>query len=87
MQSVWDKDHFTRDDRLGDATIDIKSFLKAKRESKGNSNNTIVKKIAPNKDNCLDKQSEIKWENGKLVQEMTLKLRNVKSGKVVLQLH
>ena len=83
MQSVWDKDVTNRDDPMGDAKIDIIPFLKAKLES----NNTTVKKIAPNKDNCLDKESEIKWENGKLVQEMTLKLRNVKSGKVVLQLH
>ena len=87
MQSVWDKDHVARDDRLGDATIDIISFLKAKQESKGGSNNTIVRKIPPKEENCHDKESETKWENGKLIQEMTLKLRNVKSGKIVLQLH
>ena len=86
MQSVWDKD-IKWDDRLGDATIDIKPFLQAKKEPKGDSNNTIVKKIPRNKENCLDKESQIKWENGILIQEMTLKLRNVTSGKVVLKLH
>ena len=67
MQSVWDKDRGRRDDRLGDATIDIKPFLKAKLESKGGSNNTIIKKISPSKDNSLDKESKIKWEDDKLV--------------------
>ena len=86
MQSVWDEDIWNGDDPMGDAIIDVKPFLEVKEETRGRSNGTIVKEIQPSPQNCLEKESRIEVKGGKVVQEMCLKLRNVESGRVELEL-
>lgn len=85
--SVFDKDTFSADDKMGDAEFDIKHFLEAvKMRLEGVPNNTIITRIKPTRDNCLAEESCIVWTDGKVVQDMILRLRNVERGEVELQL-
>ncbi|XP_059642559.1 protein C2-DOMAIN ABA-RELATED 4-like [Cornus florida] len=85
--SVYDKDTFTLDDKMGDAEIDIKPFLEAVKMRLGNvPNGTIITRVIPNRENCLAEESRIVWTEGKVVQNMFLKLQNVESGEIELQL-
>ncbi|KAI8534568.1 hypothetical protein RHMOL_Rhmol10G0100400 [Rhododendron molle] len=85
--SVFDKDTFSADDKMGDAEFDIKHFLEAvKMRLEGVPNNTILTTVKPTRDNCLSEESCIVWADGKVVQDMILRLRNVERGEVELQL-
>ncbi|KAG5568426.1 hypothetical protein H5410_064558 [Solanum commersonii] len=85
--TVYDKDTFSKDDKIGEEKIDIKPYLKALEMSYHQDlpNGVKVDKVQPNRDNCLAKESCIIWENGKLIQDMTLMLQNVECGEVKLQ--
>ena len=72
---------------MGDAEFDIGPFIEAvKMRLEGLPNGTIIKKIQPSRDNCLSQESCIIWSNGKVVQDMFFRLRNVECGEVELQL-
>ncbi|XP_030952861.1 protein C2-DOMAIN ABA-RELATED 4-like [Quercus lobata] len=84
---VFDKDTFSLDDKMGDAEFEIGSFLEAlKMRLEGLPNGTIISRVQPNRQNCLAEESCIIWTDGKAVQNMVLRLRNVESGEVELQL-
>ena len=84
---VYDKDTFSPDDKMGDAEIDITPFLEAlKMGLKELPNGTMITKIQPNRQNCLAEESCIIWSEGKVVQNICLRLRNVESGELELQL-
>lgn len=85
--AVYDRDRFSRDDKMGDAEIDIQPFIEAvKLRLEELPNGTILRKIHPNRQNCLAEESCIVWCNGKVVQHMFLRLRNVECGEIELQL-
>ncbi|CAL5326071.1 hypothetical protein ACSBR2_022968 [Camellia fascicularis] len=85
--SVFDKDIFTLDDKMGDAEFDIKPFIEAlKMRLEGLPTGTIITRIKPTRENCLAEESCIVWINGQVVQNMFLRLRNVERGEVELQL-
>ncbi|KAK7305708.1 hypothetical protein VNO77_43618 [Canavalia gladiata] len=85
---VYDKDTFSLDDKMGDAEFVIGPFLEAvKMRLEGLPNNTIVTKVPPSRQNCLSEESHVVWKDGKIVQNIVLRLRNVESGEVELQLH
>ncbi|KAM7516369.1 hypothetical protein LguiA_005952 [Lonicera macranthoides] len=85
--SVYDKDTFTFDDKMGDAEFDIRPFVEAvKMHLESLPSGTIITRIIPSRQNCLAEESNILWANGKVVQDMTLRLRNVECGEVELQL-
>ena len=85
---VYDKDTFSMDDKMGDAEFFIGPFIEAvKMRLSSLPNNTIVTKVLPSRQNCLAEESHIMLKDGKVVQNMVLRLRNVESGEVVLQLH
>ncbi|XP_022728079.1 protein C2-DOMAIN ABA-RELATED 1-like [Durio zibethinus] len=85
--AVYDKDTFTLDDKMGDAEFDMGPFIEAvKMRLEGLPSGTIIKKIQPSRQNCLSEESCIIWSNGKVVQDMFLRLRNVECGEVELQL-
>ncbi|KAL7255882.1 hypothetical protein ACSBR1_009927 [Camellia fascicularis] len=85
--SVYDKDTFTPDDKMGDAEFDIKPFIEAvKLQLEGIPSGTIIKVIKPTRENCLAEESCIILADGKVVQNMFLRLRNVECGEVELQL-
>lgn len=84
---VYDKDTFSLDDKMGDAQIDINPFLEAvKMRLESLPNGTIITKVKPNRENWLAEESNITWDDDKVVQNMILRLRNVEQGELELQL-
>ncbi|XP_057802403.1 protein C2-DOMAIN ABA-RELATED 5-like [Salvia miltiorrhiza] len=85
---VYDRDTFTPDDKMGDAEFDIKELVRVlKMQLENVPSGTLITKVVPNRDNCLSEASSILWENGKVTQDMVLRLRNVECGEVELHLH
>ncbi|KAM0964467.1 hypothetical protein ACFX1X_020855 [Malus domestica] len=86
---VYDKDTLTVDDKMGDADIDIKPYvecLKMGLDADALPKGCALMKVLPNRTNCLSTESCCGWENGKIVQDMILKLRNVECGEIVVQI-
>ncbi|MBA0631251.1 hypothetical protein Godav_003264, partial [Gossypium davidsonii] len=89
QQAVYDKDTFTLDDQMGMAEIDLKPYIAALKMAKGLHNlpnSCALKRIQPNQNNCLANESSIIWENGKITQDMRIKLKNVECGELLIQL-
>ncbi|XP_010427874.1 PREDICTED: protein C2-DOMAIN ABA-RELATED 7 [Camelina sativa] len=85
--TVYDKDTFTSHDKMGEAKIDIKPFLEVhKMGLEELPDGTEIKRVVPTRDNCLSEASSIVSNNGKIVQDMILLLRNVECGEVEIQL-
>lgn len=86
---VYDKDTFSGDDRMGDADIELEPYLDAIKLSKSLERlpeGCALKKIQPDRENCLADESCVVWQNGKVVQDINLRLRNVECGEVSVQL-
>ncbi|CAA6665284.1 unnamed protein product [Spirodela intermedia] len=84
---VFDKDTFTPDDPMGKAEIDIQPLVEVGRTELGTLlNNDIISRVSPNSTNCLVDESKIYVYNGKVVQDMILRLRDVECGEVELRL-
>lgn len=84
---VYDRDTFSLDDKMGDAEFQIGPFVEALRmKLNGLPSGTIITRVQPNRENCLAEESCIIWTEGKVVQNLVLRLRNVESGEVELQL-
>ncbi|KAK9063682.1 hypothetical protein SSX86_017553 [Deinandra increscens subsp. villosa] len=87
--AVFDKDRFSNDDSMGVAEIDVKPYiecLKMGLNLNNIANGTRLDRVHPNKNNHLADESLITWENGRIVQDMILRLRNVECGEVVIQI-
>lgn len=83
MQTVYDHDTFTVEDKMGSATTDIKQFLDSVTLHLENlPNGTLISKVPPTVENWLADESSIVWNDGKIVQDMSLRLRNVERGAV-----
>ncbi|PKI62715.1 hypothetical protein CRG98_016890 [Punica granatum] len=85
---VYDKDTFSTDDFMGEAEIDIQALLTA---AKAYENSSITEpmqlgKWLASKDNTLVKDSIICLSDGKVKQEITLKLQNVERGELEIEL-
>lgn len=87
MQQVYDRDTFTLDDKMGDTEFNVKELMEGLRLPLENvPSGTVVTKVKPSRENCLSEESSIIWENGKLTQQMFLRLNNVECGEIELQL-
>lgn len=87
LQEVYDKNTFTPDDIMGDAELDILPFMDAvKMDLAGIPNVTIITTVRPSRQNCLADDSHISRKDGTVAQDVVLRLRNVESGEVELQL-
>lgn len=87
LQTVYDHDTFSKDDKMGDAEFEIKSYIDALRmDLSGLPSGTIVSRIQPSRQNCLSEESCITWTEGKMIQDLCLRLRNVECGEVEIQL-
>ncbi|XVF57072.1 hypothetical protein PTKIN_Ptkin06aG0174300 [Pterospermum kingtungense] len=72
---------------MGDAKFNIGPFVEAvKMRLKDLPSGTIIRKIQPSRENCLSGESCIIWSNGKVVQDMFLRLRNVEFDEIQFQL-
>ncbi|KAK6127745.1 hypothetical protein DH2020_038521 [Rehmannia glutinosa] len=79
-------DTFSMDDKMGDADFDIRPFIEGlKMHLEGLPNGTIIKNTT-GKVNCLAEESSVVWKDGKVTQDMCLRLKNVECGEVELQL-
>ncbi|CAL9771705.1 unnamed protein product [Musa acuminata subsp. burmannicoides] len=84
---VYDKDTFSMDDPMGNAEFDIRPFVEAVRMNlQGVPNGTMITKVAPGRQNCLADESAIYWSDGKVLQDLILRLKDVERGEVELQL-
>ncbi|KAK7291346.1 hypothetical protein RIF29_06412 [Crotalaria pallida] len=86
--TVYDHDTFSKDDKMGDAEFEILPFIEALRMNvTGLPSGTVISRIQPSKQNCLADESCITYTNGKVIQDIILRLRNVECGEVEIQLH
>ncbi|KAL1216860.1 Protein C2-DOMAIN ABA-RELATED 3 [Cardamine amara subsp. amara] len=84
---VYDHDLFSKDDKMGDAEIDLKPYIEALRmELSGLPDGAIISTIHPNRCNCLAEESYVRWSNDRIVQSICLRLRNVERGEVEVEL-
>lgn len=85
--TVFDKDTFTVDDKMGEARIDIQPYIASLKMGLQNlPKGCVVSRVQPSQNNCLADESCIVWDDGKLLQDMNLRLRNVESGEVTIQI-
>ncbi|KAH7549405.1 hypothetical protein ACOSP7_025829 [Xanthoceras sorbifolium] len=85
--TVYDHDTFTKDDKMGDAEFNIKSYIEAlNMDLAALPSGTTISRIVPSRDNCLSDESCIMWSDGKVIQDICLRLRNVECGEVEIQL-
>ncbi|XP_072960887.1 probable ADP-ribosylation factor GTPase-activating protein AGD11 isoform X2 [Typha angustifolia] len=85
---VYDKDTFSTDDRMGEAEIDIQPLVSAAKayENSSISDSMQLGKWKANDDNTLVKDSVISLVDGKVKQEITLRLQNVERGELEIEL-
>lgn len=87
MQAVFDKDTFSKDDPMGNAEIEVLPLTEVlDLDTQSIRNGAVVRSVAPSSRNCLAEESHVCWKQGKFVQDMILRLRNVESGEIMLQL-
>ncbi|KAG6589635.1 Protein C2-DOMAIN ABA-RELATED 4 [Cucurbita argyrosperma subsp. argyrosperma] len=85
--TVYDHDTFTKDDKMGYAEFDIKSFTDALKMNLSNlPSGTTISRMLPSRQNCLAEESCVVWKDGKVIQDIYLRLRNVECGEVEIQL-
>ncbi|GMH21877.1 hypothetical protein Nepgr_023720 [Nepenthes gracilis] len=85
--TVYDHDTFSKDDKMGEAEFEIKPFIDALRMNlAGLPNGTIISRLHPCRQNCLAEESCIIWADGRVIQKMCLRLKNVECGEVEIQL-
>ncbi|GAU40743.1 hypothetical protein TSUD_14280 [Trifolium subterraneum] len=86
-QTVFDKDTFSVDDKMGDADIDLKPYVQSVQMKLDKlPNGCAVKRVQANRTNCLAEESSCVYRNGKIIQGMILRLRNVESGELVVEI-
>lgn len=72
---------------MGVAEFDIRPYIEALKMNLGGiPSGTIITKILPSRSNCLAEESSVIWKDGKVVQDLCLRLKNVECGEVELQL-
>ncbi|XP_010032309.2 probable ADP-ribosylation factor GTPase-activating protein AGD11 [Eucalyptus grandis] len=85
---VYDKDTFKQDDFMGEAEIDIQPLLSAAKayESSTIDESMQLGKWVASRDNTLVKDGVISLMDGKVKQDITLRLKNVERGELDIEL-
>ncbi|XP_057970755.1 protein C2-DOMAIN ABA-RELATED 11 [Malania oleifera] len=86
---VFDKDRFKPDDKMGHAHLSLQPILVAARLKRilgVSSGETTLRKVVPDSDNCLVRESSVCCINGEVVQDVWLRLCGVESGEIELKL-
>ncbi|KAL2347657.1 hypothetical protein Fmac_001657 [Flemingia macrophylla] len=88
--NVYDKDTFSGDDRMGEAYIDLKPYAECFQMELNKliqqRNRFPIKRIQPDETNCLAEESNCFWQDGNIIQEMILSLRNVETGELFVEI-
>ncbi|XVF75158.1 hypothetical protein PTKIN_Ptkin13bG0164800 [Pterospermum kingtungense] len=85
---VFDKDRFKADDKMGHAHLNLQPLVSAARMShvlRVSSGEMALRKVVPDSDNCLARESSISCINGEVVQSVWLRLCDVESGEIELK--
>ncbi|CAA7402099.1 unnamed protein product [Spirodela intermedia] len=85
---VFDKDTFSQDDPMGRADVDIGPLIEATVAARrgGVDPSGVIRVVTPESNSALVSESKIRLCNGKVIQDMILRLRDVECGEVELQL-
>ncbi|XP_029125350.1 probable ADP-ribosylation factor GTPase-activating protein AGD11 [Cajanus cajan] len=85
---VYDKDTFSTDDFMGEAEIDIQPLvIAAKAYEKSTINESMqLGKFVANNDNTLVRDGIISLDEGKIKQEISVRLQNVERGELEIEL-
>lgn len=88
MKTVFDKDRFLGDDKMCDWEIDISPFLEASDGVRFQETLLMVRpsRGSAGRTNCLTEESSITWRNGKVKQDMILRLKNMECGEMEIML-
>ena len=72
---------------MGDAEFSILDFVEiAVKDLTHVRDDTVMKTFQPNEENCYSADSHIMWKDGKVTQNMALKLRNTDTGELIMHL-
>ncbi|CAN6231438.1 unnamed protein product [Urochloa humidicola] len=72
---------------MGNAELDIRPLVDVvKMKLQDVPDKTVVKKVVPNRQNCLAEESSIYIFEGKVKQDLVVRLKNVECGEIELQL-
>ncbi|XP_052155140.1 probable ADP-ribosylation factor GTPase-activating protein AGD11 [Oryza glaberrima] len=86
---VFDKDTFSSDDRMGDVEVDIQPLIAAAREHESSAAiaaSVEVTKLLASDDGTLARDSVISVVDGKVKQDIALRLQNVEHGELEIEL-
>lgn len=85
---MYDKDTFSTDDFMGEAEIDIQPLVSAAIAHENSTLNEPMEfgKLVASKENTLVKDSIISLTDGKVMQDVSLKLQNVERGVLEIEL-
>ncbi|CAN6479779.1 unnamed protein product [Victoria cruziana] len=88
---VLDKDRFKPDDKMGHTHLNLHPIVSASRlrralKNSAGAEDTKMRKVIPRRDNCLVRDSFVRCVKGEVVQEVWLRLCDVKSGELELKL-
>lgn len=88
LQQVYDYDTFSADDIMGEAEIDLQPLITSAMAfgDAGMFSNMQIGKWLKSHDNALIADSTVNIVDGKVKQEISLKLQNVESGELDLEL-
>ncbi|XP_039032072.1 protein C2-DOMAIN ABA-RELATED 4-like [Hibiscus syriacus] len=87
--TVYDHDTFTKDDKMGNTEFEVSPYIEALKTHTNLDeipNGTVLSRLQPSASNCLAQESPIYLNEGKIVQDLVLRLRNVECGEVEIQL-
>ncbi|KAE8694724.1 hypothetical protein F3Y22_tig00110777pilonHSYRG00394 [Hibiscus syriacus] len=80
---------FTKDDKMGDTEFEVRPYIEALKTHTNLEeipSGTVLSRLQPSTSNCLAEESPIFLNEGKIVQDLVLRLRNVECGEVEIQL-
>uniref|UniRef100_A0ACD5TAG0 Uncharacterized protein n=1 Tax=Avena sativa TaxID=4498 RepID=A0ACD5TAG0_AVESA len=85
---VFDKDTFSADDRMGEAEVDIQPLISAARDYQSSvvTESTQICTFLASENSILAKDSVIAIVDGKVEQEIVLRLQNVEQGELEIKL-
>ncbi|XP_057839907.1 protein C2-DOMAIN ABA-RELATED 3 isoform X2 [Cryptomeria japonica] len=88
-QQVLDKDTLSKDDKMGDAEIDLQPLVTSvnmRNNPQSVNSDTELRRLVASKDNCLGKDSCIRHVSGQTIQDLCLRLQNVESGELEVEI-
>ncbi|GAB4826455.1 Protein C2-DOMAIN ABA-RELATED 11 [Ancistrocladus abbreviatus] len=86
--AMFDKDRFKADDKMGHAFLNLQPIVSTARLRQilqVSSGETTLRKVIPESDNCLVRESSINCVNDGVVQDVWLRLCGVESGEIELK--